>query len=94
MIYEELQRLEMLVLQVTAKVQQLEQENFSLKEELFKWKNQADERSLALEDFKNQIKITKLVDSISDEHIEYAELRERINQYIVEIDNIIAYLSE
>jgi chromosome segregation ATPase len=94
MIYEELQRLEKLVLQVTEKINQLEQENFSLKEELYKWKNQAQERSLALEDFKNQIKITKLVDSISDEHIEYAEIRERINQYIEEIDHIIAYLSE
>jgi mannosyltransferase OCH1-like enzyme len=94
MIYEELQRLEKLVVLVTAKIQQLEQENFSLKEELFKWKNQAEEKTLAFEDFKNQIKITKLVDSISDEHIDYAELRERINHYIEEIDNIIAYLSE
>jgi hypothetical protein len=47
-----------------------------------------------LEDFKNQIKIAKLVNSIPVEEMESAELREKINNYIKEIDNIIAYLSE
>ena len=42
----------------------------------------------------NQIKIAKLVNSIPVEEMESAELREKINSYIKEIDTIIAYLSE
>lgn len=94
MIQEEIQRLEMLAGKVAGKLQQLEQNNHALKEELFVLKNRLEEKEQMLEDFKNQIKIAKLVNSLPVEDIESAELREKINNYIKEIDNIIAYLSE
>lgn len=94
MIHEELQRTEKLALQVSRKLQQLEQDNQSLKEELFSLRTKLEEKEQSLEDFKNQIKIAKLVNSIPVEEMESAELREKINSYIKEIDTIIAYLSE
>jgi uncharacterized protein involved in exopolysaccharide biosynthesis len=94
MIHEELQQTEKLAAQVGRKLQQLEQENQTLKEDLFSMRTKLEERERSLEDFKNQIKIAKLVNSIPVEDMESAELREKINNYIKEIDNIIAYLSE
>lgn len=94
MIHEELQQTEKLANQVGRKLQQLEQENQSLKEDLFSLRTKLEDKERSLEDFKNQIKIAKLVNSIPVEDMESAELREKINNYIKEIDNIIAYLSE
>jgi len=94
MIHEELQRTEKLAAQVSRKLQQLEQDNKALVEESFLLRSKLEEKEQALEDFKNQIKIAKLVNSIPVEEMESAELREKINNYIKEIDNIIAYLSE
>ncbi|AFL82695.1 hypothetical protein Belba_0023 [Belliella baltica DSM 15883] len=94
MIHEELQRLEKLAAQVSKKLEQIEEQNLMLKHEVDFLRSSIKEKDAALEDFKNQIKITKLVNSIPVENIESAELRERINNYIQEIDNIIAYLSE
>ncbi|MCH6235929.1 hypothetical protein [Cognataquiflexum rubidum] len=94
MIHEELQRTEKLATQVSRKLQQLEHDNKALREESFLLRSKLEEKEQALEDFKNQIKIAKLVNSIPVEEMESAELREKINNYIKEIDNIIAYLSE
>lgn len=94
MIHEELQQTEKLAIQVGRKLQQLEQENQSMREDLFSLRTKLEDRERLLEDFKNQIKIAKLVNSIPVEEMESAELREKINNYIKEIDNIIAYLSE
>jgi len=94
MIYEELQRTEKLAAQVSRKLQQLEHDNQTLREESILLRSKLEEKGQALEDFKNQIKIAKLVNSIPVEEMESAELREKINNYIKEIDNIIAYLSE
>jgi chromosome segregation ATPase len=94
MIQEELQRLERLTAQVSKKLQQLEQENYALHAEVQKLSMELSSKEQTLEDFKNQIKIAKLVNSIPVENLESAELREKINNYIQEIDNIIAYLSE
>jgi len=94
MIHEELQRTEKLTAQVSRKLQQLEHDNQTLREESILLRSKLEEKGQALEDFKNQIKIAKLVNSIPVEEMESAELREKINNYIKEIDNIIAYLSE
>lgn len=94
MIHEELHRLERLAGQVTRKVQQVEQENSALKHELAEMKNRVKQKEESLEYFKNQIKISKIVNNIPVESIASAELRERINNYIKDIDKIVAYLSE
>ncbi|EOZ97224.1 hypothetical protein A33Q_1763 [Indibacter alkaliphilus LW1] len=94
MIHEELQRMEKLTAQVGKKLNQLEEENLNLNSELQALRLKLQDKERSLEDFKNQIKIAKLVNSIPVEEMESAELREKINNYIKEIDNIIAYLSE
>jgi uncharacterized protein involved in exopolysaccharide biosynthesis len=94
MIQEELQHLEKLTEKVGYKLQQLEQDNHALKEELSVLRATLEVKERLLEDFKNQIKLAKLVNSLPVEGAESAELREKINNYIKEIDNIIAYLSE
>lgn len=94
MIQEELQHLESLAGKVGHKLQQLEKDNLTLNEELIVLRAELQEKERLLEDFKNQIKLAKLVNSLPVEGVESAELREKINNYIKEIDNIIAYLSE
>ncbi|WP_186758442.1 hypothetical protein [Echinicola salinicaeni] len=94
MIHEELQNLRQLTNKVMRKIEQLEQENQSLKDELGGLKAEVDEKEAALDHFKNQIKISKIVNNIPVENIASAELRNRINNYIKEIDKIITYLSE
>ncbi|WP_215226043.1 hypothetical protein [Echinicola shivajiensis] len=94
MIHEELQNLRQLANRVAKKIEQLELENQSLREELGGLKAEVGEKEAALEHFKNQIKISKIVNNIPVENIASAELRNRINNYIKEIDKIITYLSE
>ena len=94
MIHEELHRLERLAGQVTRKIQQVEQENSALKQELAEMKDRVRQKEESLEYFKNQIKISKIVNNIPVESIASAELKERINNYIKDIDKIVTYLSE
>lgn len=93
MIHDELQRLERLANQVTRKIQLMEQENAALKQELAEVKKLVQEKEESLEHFKNQIKISKIVNNIPVENKASTELKERINNYIKEIDKIVDYLS-
>jgi hypothetical protein len=93
-INEELQRLEILSGQIGKKVKLLEQENIALKNQLLANQMKLSEQEEALEDFKNQIKISKIVRNIPVENKASAELEGRIDDYIKEIDKIITYLSE
>ena len=93
MIHDELQRLERLANQVTRKIQLMEQENAALKRELAEVQKLAREKEESLEHFKNQIKISKIVNNIPVENKASTELKERINNYIKEIDKIVDYLS-
>jgi len=94
MIQEELQNLENLAEKVGIKLQQLEEDNHALNEEVSVLRDTLEQKERLLEDFKIQIKLAKLVNSLPVEGVESTELREKINNYIKEIDNIIAYLSE
>lgn len=80
--------------QVEQKVSRLEQENTALKNQLLDYKKKLSDQEEALEDFKNQIKISKIVRNIPVENKASAELKGRIDDYIKEIDKIITYLSE
>ena len=71
-----------------------------LKEELrgIKSENQELKTSLKVRDeqlsnFKNQIKITKIVDQINPEDGSVSELKRKVEEYIREIDKCIAHLS-
>ncbi|MBX7125928.1 MAG: hypothetical protein K1X47_09565 [Cyclobacteriaceae bacterium] len=67
--------------QITA----LEGENSQLRQSL----HTRDEQ---LDNFKNQIKITKIVDYISPEDESVSELKKKVDDYIREIDKCIAHL--
>ncbi len=61
-------------------------ENTELKTDLKKREEQ-------LHNFKNQIKITKIVDHINPEDGSASELKRKVDEYIREIDKCIAHLS-
>jgi predicted nucleic acid-binding Zn-ribbon protein len=94
MIHDELHRLERLAFQVSKKIELLEAEKSALQDELTYAQSRLKEKDEALDHFKNQIKISKIVNNIPVENMESAELRARIDNYIKEIDKIITYLSE
>ncbi len=50
-------------------------------------------REEQLSNFKNQIKITKIVDHINPEDGSASELKRKVDEYIREVDKCIAYLS-
>lgn len=93
-VYEELQKLETLSEQVEKKIRLLGQENTALKNQLLVYQKKLSDQEEALEDFKNQIKISKIVRNIPVENKASAELKGRIDDYIKEIDKITTYLSE
>jgi regulator of replication initiation timing len=51
-------------------------------------------RDEQLSNFKNQIKITKIVDHINPEDGSVSELKRKVDEYIREIDKCIAHLSQ
>lgn len=82
------------------KLQMLIGEHRSLKDQvgLLKQENQELKASLRtrdeqLLDFKNQIKISKIVDNLNPEDGSSSELKKKVEEYIREVDRCIAYLS-
>lgn len=82
------------------KLQMLVGEHKSLKEQvvLLKQENQELKSGLRNRDeqllnFKNQIKISKIVDNLNPEDGSSSELKKKVEEYIREVDRCIAYLS-
>ncbi|MGY6559468.1 MAG: hypothetical protein ACXIT9_09315 [Nitritalea sp.] len=94
MLHEELDKLHVLVQRLQERMELLQVENVELKRLAEQQAEQLREQQRSLVDFKNQIKITKLVKNLPIADRESSELREKLNNYIHEIDLIIAYLSE
>lgn len=69
-----------------SKNNQLEAQNHSLKEEV-------EGLNAKLTDFQNQYKIAKIVSSTTVEKDESVELKNKLNEYIKEIDRCIAHMS-
>ncbi len=94
MIHEELQKLEKLSVQVSKKVEALTAENVLLNARLVELEKQLQERDVALDNFKNKIKISNIVENRPVNPEDTGEMSDLINSYIQEIDQLIAYLSE
>lgn len=94
MIHEELQKLEKLSVQVSKKVETLTVENEGLKARLTALEQQVQEKEVALDHFKNKIKISNIVDNRPVSPEETVEMSDLIDTYIQEIDQLITYLSE
>ena len=71
----------------------LNEELKNLKKENQELKAAVKIRDEQLSNFKNQIKITKIVDSINPEDGSVSELKRKVDEYIREIDQCIAHLS-
>ncbi len=71
----------------------LKQEVTGLKSENSELRLHLRQREEQLGSFKNQIKITKIVDNIHPEDGSVSELRKTVDDYIREIDKCIAHLS-
>lgn len=71
----------------------LKDEVRSLKLENHDLKTSLKGRDDQLSNFKNQIKITKIVDNINPEDGSVTELKKKVDEYIREIDKCIAHLS-
>ena len=82
------------------KILVLVNEHKNLKEELKSLKRENQELKIAVRSrdeqisgFHNQLKITKIVDSINPEDGSVSELKKKVDDYIREIDKCIAHLS-
>ena len=71
----------------------LKDEVRSLKLENHDLKTSLKGRDDQLVNFKNQIKITKIVDNINPDDGSVTELKKKVDEYIREIDKCIAHLS-
>ncbi len=71
----------------------LKDEIRGLKLENLELKDNLRSRDEQLHNFKNQIKITKIVDQINPEDGSASELKRKVEEYIREIDKCIAHLS-
>lgn len=94
MIHEELQKLEKLSVQVSKKVEALTAENELLNARLVELEKQVQERDVTLDNFKNKIKISNIVENRLVNPQDTGEMSDLINSYIQEIDQLIAHLSE
>jgi regulator of replication initiation timing len=71
----------------------LKEELKGLKTENQELKNAVRVRDEQIASFHNQLKITKIVDSINPEDGSVSELKRKVDDYIREIDKCIAHLS-
>ena len=71
----------------------LKEELRGVKSENNDLKNGLKTRDEQLSNFRNQIKITKIVDHINPEDGSASELKRKVDEYIREVDKCIAYLS-
>jgi regulator of replication initiation timing len=71
----------------------LKDELKSIKLENHELKADVKKRDEQLSHFKNQIKITKIVDHINPEDGSISELKRKVDEYIREIDKCIAHVS-
>jgi cell division septum initiation protein DivIVA len=94
MIQEELQKLEKLSVLVSKKVEALTAENQRLNARLAELEAQVQEKEVALDHFKNKIKISNIVDNRPVSPEDTVEMSDLINSYIQEIDQLITHLSE
>lgn len=94
MIQEELQKLEKLSVLVSKKVEALTAENERLNARLAELEAQMQEKEVALDHFKNKIKISNIVENRPVSPEDTVEMSDLINSYIQEIDQLITHLSE
>ncbi len=94
MIHEELQKLEKLSVQVSKKVEALTAENERLNARVASLEQEVQEKEVALDHFKNKIKISNIVDNRPVSPDETGEMSDLSNSYVQEVDQLVTHLSE
>ena len=90
----ELQALERKIRFLLKEYNTLKKEIDETKEENLSLKNIISLKEKQLSDFQNKINISTIVDSITTGESEVSEVKEKLNEYIKEIDKCIRYLNE
>lgn len=90
----QLDRLERQVTTLVAAYQQLREELADANTTIQQLRADVRDRERQLKDFQNQENIAKLVHTIAGEPANATELKQRLNEYIREIDKCLAYLRE
>lgn len=90
----ELQSLELLLQKLVAAHEDLKNEVKHLRSENAALRSRMEHKEAEINNFQNKIKISKIVDGIAVDKDETAELKQKLNEYIKEIDRCIAQLSE
>jgi hypothetical protein len=85
--------LERKILVLVSEHKNLKEELKGLKRENLELKTAVRVRDEQIAGFHNQLKITKIVDSIDPEDGSVSELKKKVDDYIREIDKCIAHLS-
>ena len=65
-----------------------------LKQENAELKTALKGRDEQLSNFKNQVKISKIVNNLNPEESNSSELKKQVEEYIREVDKCLAYLSK
>lgn len=92
-ILERLHLFEDKLLQLLAAYHDLLEENQRLRDENYQLKAMVKRLNTELNNFQNQYKISKLVASIAPNAEDVEELKNKIDEYIAEIDHCIKLLS-
>ncbi len=90
----QLDRLERQVTTLVAAYQQLREELADANTTVQQLRADVRERDRQLKDRQNQENIVKLVQTIAGEPTHANELKQRLNEYIRELDKCLAYLKE
>lgn len=90
---QKIEKLQSNVAQLLKAYEAKEAENGQLKNQLDNLQQKIEGLEAKLSDFNNQDKMAKLVNNTSVEKEDSIELKNRLNEYIKEIDKCIAYLS-
>jgi|JI81BgreenRNA_FD_contig_91_346511_length_2368_multi_3_in_0_out_0_3 chromosome segregation ATPase len=89
-----LEHLENKMQQLVEKYQALKKELDITTEENYSLKELVKKQTVQINNFENQYKISKIVASIAPDAEDAAELREKIDAYITDIDKCITFLSK
>lgn len=94
MIHDELQKLEKLATKIQGRVEELRLENGKLKQQNEELTSQLSQKEQEIDHFKNKIKISNIVDNRKVNLEDSTEMKDLIDRYIKEIDQLITHLSD
>ena len=93
-IIVKIEKLEIRLRHLLVDHKELKDELKKAREENMNLKEIVEKQNEDLKNFQNQVKISRIVSSMTESTRNSAELKNKINEYIREIDKCIAHLSE